>query len=166
MHIRDATPADIPAVVGLINSAFQVEQFFIREVRTTEEECARHLAEEGTTILVAAATDSPGEPIAGTVLVRIQGTRGYFGMLAIAPNRQRRGVGRRLIGAAEDLARTRGCTVMEIRVVDLRTELPPLYEALGYRVAGTAPFSEPGKLLHPAHFVLMSKSLDIGGPVG
>ncbi len=157
--IRDATSADLAAITRLINAAFEVEQFFITGPRTTEDECARHLAAEGTTILVATATDAPDDPILGTVVVRMQGARGYFGMLAIAPDRQGEGFGRRLIGAAEDLARRHGCTRMEIRVVDLRTELPPLYEALGYRVTGTAPFSEPATLRRPAHFLVMSKPL-------
>lgn len=159
MPIRDATSADLPAVVSLINAAFEVERFFIRGPRTTEDECARHLTAEGTTLLVATATDAPDEPILGTVVVRTQGTRGYFGMLAIDPDQRRRGVGRRLITAAEDLARHQGCTSMEIRVVDLRTELPPLYEAMGYRITGTAPFPEPDKLLQPARFLVMSKPL-------
>jgi len=149
----------VPAITRLINVAFQVERFFITGARTTEEECARHLDDEGTTLLVAEPTDSPGGPIVGTVLVRIQEAHGYFGMLAIAPDQQRRGVGRTLIEAAEALARQHGCTAMEIRVVDLRTELPPLYEALGYRMSGTAPFPETDQLLQPARFLLMSKPL-------
>ncbi len=164
MIVRPATPGDVPAIARLINAAFRVERFFVTGPRITEEECARDLTEEGTTILVATATHPRGEDIVGTVVVRVEGTHGYFGMLAIAPDRQGRGVGRRLIGAAEDLARGRGCITMEIRVVDLRTELPPFYEALGYRITGTAPFSEPGKLLQPALFLLMSKPLGTGAP--
>ncbi len=162
MIVRPATPGDVPAITRLINVAFRVEQFFVTGPRITEEECARDLAEEGTTILVATATHPRGEEFVGTVVVRIRGTRGYFGLLATAPDRQGQGVGRRLIGAAEDLARERGCTTMEIRVVDLRTELVPFYEALGYRITGTAPFSEPGKLLRPALFLLMSRPLGTG----
>lgn len=159
MIVRPATTGDVPAIVRLINTAFQVEQFFVRGVRTTEEECARHLTAEGSTILVAESATASGGPIVGTVVIRIQGTRGYFGMLSIAPDRQGQGFGRKLIDAAEDWARQGGCTTMEIRVVDLRRELPPLYEALGYRITGTAPFSEPDKLLQPARFLIMSKLL-------
>lgn len=159
MIVRPATPGDVPAIVRLINTAFQVEQFFVTGVRTTEEECAQYLATEDTAILVAESANASGGPIVGTVVVRIQGTCGYFGMLSIAPDRQGQGFGRRLIDAVEDRARQGGCTTMEIRVVDLRRELPPLYEALGYRITGTAPFSEPDKLLQPAHFIIMSKLL-------
>ena len=64
--------------------------------------------------------------------MEVRGTRGYFGMLAVDPSRQSSGVGRRLVELAEQYARDHGCSVMDIRVVNLRTELQPFYRKLGY----------------------------------
>jgi ribosomal protein S18 acetylase RimI-like enzyme len=60
------------------------------------------------------------------VYVELRGDRGYFGMLSVDPSRQGRGVGRRLIDRGR-YARANGCTAMDIRVVNLRTSLPPFY---------------------------------------
>ena len=68
-------------------------------------------------------------------------------------------MGRRLIEAAEDYARASGCTAMDIRVVNLRTELPPFYKKLGYTETGDVePASDP-RALQPFCFVRMSKPL-------
>jgi hypothetical protein len=49
---------------------------------------------------------------------------------------------------------------MDITVVDVRTELPPLYKKYGYRVTGTAPFpAEQMPVRMPCSFVIMSKPL-------
>ena len=67
--------------------------------------------------------------------------------------------GRVLVAAAEDMARAHECRYMDIKVVNLRTELPPRYEKLGYTHAGTEPWPAgvPSKL--PCHFLLMEKAL-------
>ena len=57
--------------------------------------------------------------------------RAYFGMLAVAPAAQGRGLGRALIEAAEAHARREGAGAMDIRVVSLRTELFPFYRRFG-----------------------------------
>ena len=82
----------------------------------------------------------------------------YFGMLAVDPARQGQGLGRALVDAAEDYARTAGCRDMDIRVVNLRAELPPFYRKLGYREIGTEPGSDP-RQIKPFHFVTMSKPI-------
>jgi hypothetical protein len=48
---------------------------------------------------------------------------------------------------------------MDLRIVNLREELPPFYRRLGYVETGTAPFPEEIKSKLPCHFVLMSKPL-------
>jgi hypothetical protein len=48
---------------------------------------------------------------------------------------------------------------MDLSVVNLRTELLPWYERLGYAVCGTEPFADTHKLKQPAHFVLMTRAL-------
>ena len=160
MNLRFATEADIPALVTLINTAFQVEKFFKIGERTDEADLAAHL-ESGRFLLLE---DEAG--IAGSVYIEIRpaGTggqaRGYFGMLSVDPARQRGGIGRRLIAAAEEFCREQGCHFMEITIVNLRTELPPLYEKFGYRITGEAPFpSDQMPVSQPCSFLLMEKEL-------
>ena len=62
----------------------------------------------------------------------MNGRAGYFGMLSIDPAWQRRGLGARLIGEAEEFCRTAGCREMELQVVNLREELPPYYRRFGF----------------------------------
>ena len=90
--------------------------------------------------------------------VSVSGERGYFGMLAVAPDHRGRGFGHALIQAAEDHARAAGCRVMDIKVVNLRAELFAFYERLGYRVVGTEPY-EHRPVLQPCHFVRLEKQL-------
>lgn len=66
--------------------------------------------------------------------------RGYFGLLAVDPARQRSGAGARLIAAAEEYCRSAGRHFMDLTLVNLRTELPPYYRRFGYVENGTLPF--------------------------
>jgi len=95
-----------------------------------------------------------------TVYVEVRGERGYFGLLSVEPALQGRGLGRLLVDAAEAQCRAVGCTAMDIRVVDVRAELPPFYRRLGYRETGSEPFSEDGAAKMPCRFIVMSKALD------
>ena len=154
MGFRFATEADTEALIPLINAAFQVEKFFKVGERTDAAEISAHL-KSGRFLLLE---DEAG--IAGSVYIEVNGDRGYFGMLAVDPARQRSGIGRRLIVAAEEFCREQGCRFMDITIVNLRTELPPLYEKFGYRITGSAPFpSDQMPVKMPCSFVLMEKEL-------
>ncbi len=52
-----------------------------------------------------------------------------------------------------------GCRFVDLRVVNLRQELPRFYQKLGYAQSGTEPFPEDTATLLPCHFLIMSKSL-------
>ena len=154
--VRVATHADIPALVRLINAAYQVEQFFIDGERTTDRDIRTRIETPGARFLVI---DGAERELAAAILVEIRGERGYFGMLSVDPGRQKEGLGRLLVREAEARCAAAGCRVMDIVVVSLRSELPPYYERLGYRTSGTQPFHSPEKLKQLAHLVLMSKPL-------
>jgi ribosomal protein S18 acetylase RimI-like enzyme len=58
-------------------------------------------------------------------------------MLSVSPELQGGGLGRTLIAAAEDHARTDwGATAMEMTVIERRAELIAWYERVGYRRTG------------------------------
>ena len=154
---REATPADVAELVRVINLAYRVEDFFIHGDRTDAADIERRLASQDAGFLVIDA-DASGR-LAAAVYVELRGPVGYFGLLSVDPAWQRRGMARRLVEAVERSCRDRGCREAEIDVVDLRTELPPFYAALGYHVVGTAPFKDAHKLKLPAQMVVMRKSL-------
>lgn len=153
--IRVANDRDVPALVRVINAAYRVEEFFVDGDRTDEAEVRERLG-RGRFL----ALDGDDGALAACVWVELRGERGYFGMLSVDPARQGRGLGRRLVGAAEEACRLAGCVAMDIVVVNLREELPPFYNRLGYVEAGTRPYPDRTKL--PCHFILMSKPLVTG----
>jgi len=152
--VNIASPEDVIDLLPIINAAYEVEKFFVEGDRT-DEATIRRMMSAGAFLT---ATDESGR-LAGCVYVQLRGDRGYFGMLSVDPSSQGRGLGRRLVDAAEDYARTNGCIAMDIRVVNLRTELLPFCRKLGYLGTGAVePASDP-RALQPFYFVRMSKQL-------
>src|ERR1700744_5083054 len=97
----------------------------------------------------------------GCVYLELRGERAYLGLLSTNPARQRAGIGTRLTTAAEEFARESGCRYMDLRVVNLREELPPIYQKFGYVVTGTEEVDVEivQHFTQPAHFIVMSKKL-------
>lgn len=154
INYRDAIEADAEALVGVINRAFAVELKFFSTERIDLAETLDHM-QKGEFLLA----EEEGR-IAGCVYVELVGdSRCYFGLLSVEPDAQGRGLGRKLIEDAEDFARANGCPVMEIRVLNLRTELPPLYDKLGYKFAREQHIPQKGSARQPYHFIIMEKPL-------
>lgn len=161
---RLATLQDTAHLARIINEAFVVEAFFKIGDRTRADEIAALMNAGGEFLVLDDAEPGTGigtgtGTIAGCVYLTHTGDRGYFGMLSIAPARQRQGLGRQLIAAVEARARERGCRDMDIHIVNLREELPGYYRRLGYVENGTLPFSDPDKATRPCFFIVMSKPL-------
>ena len=158
---RPATADDAPAIVRVVNRAYRVEDFFVTGDRTTGDDVRARMATPGGCFLVVdddAAGADPGA-LAAAVYVKLRGTRGYLGMLAVDPERQRRGLGRALVAAAEARCRAAGCRFLDIDVVNVRRELPAFYASLGFAPYDLAPFPEPARLRREAWVVLMTKPL-------
>ena len=155
MVIRAATEADLDPILTLINTAFEVENFFKNQPRLSPEDLTRHF-KEGTFLLA----EEEGR-IAGCVYVKRTGDRAYFGLLSVDPARQKSGVGRRLVAAAEEFARETGARFMDLKLIHLRAELPGIYEKMGYRLTGTEPYpaERAHMLTQPVHFLNMTKEL-------
>jgi len=100
-----------------------------------------------------------GEGLIGCVYTELRGERGYFGLLAVEPRRQRSGIGSRLIAAAEEYCRSAGCRFMDLTFVNVRQELPGYYQRFGYSENGTLPFPADQVTKIPVHLVRMSKPL-------
>lgn len=153
--IRIAATGDIPAMAAVINAAFGIEGFL--EGERTNQAQLTEMMEKGIFLL---GYDNAHKLIA-SVYVEIRRDRGYFGMLAVDPAHQGKGIGRAMVEAAEGYCRKQGCTFMDLTVLSLRPELPPLYRKLGYMEAGTEEFrpSRPLKNGMECHCIVMSKKL-------
>ena len=154
IKIRWAGEGDVAAVVRLINLAFRAAESFFVEGDRISAETLRTMLETGKFLL---AEDSDG--LVGCIFVELRGERAYFGLLAVDPERQHGGLGRRLIVEVENYARAAGCRAMDLRIVNVRAELAPFYRRLGYVETGTEPFPAEVKAKLQCHFVLMSKAL-------
>jgi GNAT superfamily N-acetyltransferase len=78
--------------------------------------------------------------IVASVYVEVRSTRGSLGMLALDPAEQGEGRRRAMVRAAEDYCRTKACSVLDLLVINLRTDLPPFYRRLAYQEVGTEEF--------------------------
>jgi predicted N-acetyltransferase YhbS len=154
LPLRPATAADAPRIAALVNAAFAVERFFVEGDRTSAAEIASMMG-RGSFLL---AEDE--DRLVGCVYVEPRGESAYLGLLSVDPARQAKGLGRWLVGAAEEHGRRAGARRMEMLIVNLRTELPPFYRRLGYAESGSAPFPDNGRATQPCHFIRMSKPLD------
>ena len=148
MDIRRAGPGDAEYLVGLINLAFQVEKFFIAGDRIDLSQL-RELQSKGEFLMTEG----------GCVYIEPRGERCYLGLLSVDPARQGGGLGRKLMRAAEQRAKDLGCAFMDLRVVNLRTELPAFYQRMGYTPDGTSEFPPDIATLQPCHFLHMSRPL-------
>ena len=151
--MRAAEPADASAIARLVNAAFRPERFFTDADRTDPERVGALLQKGKFLLLVEDGV------LAGCVYVELRGERGYFGLLAVDPQRQRSGIGVRLIAAAEQHCRSAGCRFMDLTFVNVRQELPAYYRQFGYVENGTLPFPADQVTTITVHLVQMSKPL-------
>jgi ribosomal protein S18 acetylase RimI-like enzyme len=154
MNIRTATVDDAPTLAGIINRAFIVEAFFKIGDRTSPEDVGA-LMRAGGSFLIA---EDDGRAL-GCAFVKTKSATGYFGMLSVDPGQQGMGLGRVLIDASEAYLRDRGCSHVEIEIVNLREELTPFYEKFGYRKTEERPFTSPERASQPCYFIVMTKAL-------
>jgi ribosomal protein S18 acetylase RimI-like enzyme len=147
VQFRYATSADCEAIVALVESAYRGEvsrQGWTTEAdllggqRTDAEEVAGILAEAEGRLLLAIE----GNQILGCVLMRREPDGIYLGMLAVRPGLQARGLGKHLLGEAEDRARREfGAKQARMTVIEQRRELIAWYQRRGYVDTGdTEPF--------------------------
>ena len=148
--IRTAGTADVSGIVALLNAAFAMERGFIDKDRTSTPEIESYMT-TGTFFVVDGA-----DGLESCMYLEQRGDRMYLGMIAVNPSRQGWGLGKQMLVAAERHAVALGCVALDIRIVNLRTELPPFYRALGFVDNGTEPLVEP-LLMKPAHFMRMTK---------
>jgi len=152
--VRLANADDTDGLVSLINAAFVVEKPLIDGDRIDAEKM-RELFGTGKFLIL----EADAQLVCCVYMEIKESRRGYLGLLAVDPNRQKRGLGRRMIEAAEKFLKDAGCEFAELRIVNARAELQPIYERLGYSVSGIAPIPDSIRLKIPSYFTVMSKDL-------
>lgn len=76
-------------------------------------------------------------------VVEAEARKCFVGSLCVHPTIQSQGLGKKLMSAAEDLAKESGCTKLCMKVLTKRAELIAWYEKLGFKYIGqNYPFPE------------------------
>ena len=114
--------ADIPALVALWEACGLTRPW-------NDPERDARLAIEGQTSALFGLRD--GDLLIGSVMAGLDGHRGWVYYLAVAPERRREGLGRRLMDAAEAWLRECGAPKLQLMVRTGNDEALGFYEALG-----------------------------------
>lgn len=147
--ITPATEHDVPALNKLVNSAYRgdeskkgwtTEADMLDGTRIDEAALRDLLTKKGTTVLKY----EEGNTLLGCVELRNEGQKLYLGMLSVNPNTQGKGIGKKMLEAAEVHAKKTGCPKITMTVIDGRTELIDWYVRHGYVLTGERkPFIVP-----------------------
>jgi ribosomal protein S18 acetylase RimI-like enzyme len=151
VRFRDATAADVPALVRLVTSAYRgessragwtTEADFLEGERIDPALLAADIARPRSRVrlVVGDGDGSTGEgdgPILACAHVAEVEGAGYFGMFAVDPRRQSRGTGAALLAECERIARDEWrLAAMRMTVIDLREALIAWYLRRGYHRTG------------------------------
>lgn len=127
IEIRPAAPGDIGALLRLEEVAFPGDRLTRRNFRH---------AVASTSILSLVAVRGPDLVGYGFVETRRRSRIARLSSLAVAPDATGQGIGRRLVEAAEDAARARGCDRIRLEVRADNARAIAIYRRAGYRDAG------------------------------
>jgi ribosomal protein S18 acetylase RimI-like enzyme len=142
LTFREATDADVDALVALIESAYRGDasragwttEADILEGQRTDPEGVLEVIKSPDSRLLTVERD--GEIVACCQLEH-RGTYAYFGMFAVRPTAQGGGLGKAVIAEAERQARDIwGAQEMHMTVISVRDDLIAWYERRGYRRTG------------------------------
>jgi ribosomal protein S18 acetylase RimI-like enzyme len=169
IHISTAKPADIESLTLLVNGAYRgegskkgwtTEADLLGGIRTSSDALEGMMAKPGANILVAR---DEFNSLLGCLYLQKEEDHAYLGMLTVAPDLQAKGIGSRLLKAAETFAIEMNCNYIEMKVIDVRHELIAWYHRKGYYTTGViVPFpNDPsfGIPKQPLQFAVLKKKL-------
>ncbi|MFF9497503.1 GNAT family N-acetyltransferase [Streptomyces flaveolus] len=139
---RDATAADVDALVALIESAYRGEssragwttEADILQGQRTDLEGVLEVVKSPDSRLLTVERDGA---VVACCQLEHRGRHAYFGMFAVSPALQGEGLGKTVIAEAERQAReVWGVTEMHMTVISVREDLIAWYERRGYRRTG------------------------------
>ena len=153
MHLIQALPADFPAVCALYQAVCAVmaqdasPQWVWGEypsealLHATLAAGSLYVLREGDKLLGAVTVDTRFDPEYAQVDWRFGVRPGAFHRLAVAPQAQGRGLGRRMIADVCDILRAQGCDALRIDTYSPNAAAQGLYAAIGMRRAGEIRFA-------------------------
>ncbi len=125
MEIRPFEPGDEEAVVSLWTECGLVVPW-----NDPSRDIQRKLQVQPELFLVACS----GGRITATVMAGYDGHRGWINYLAVLPEHQRRGIGRRMMDEAEGRLRAAGCPKVNLQVRRGNAEVIAFYRRIGFEV--------------------------------
>lgn len=137
LQLRPYQPADEAAVIALWRACD-----LVRPWNDPQRDIARKLHVNPEWFLVA----RQDARIVGTIMVGYEGHRGWINYLAVAPDQQRRGIGRALMTEAERLLRAAGYPKINLLVRRTNADVIAFYARLGF--AEDAAVSLGKRLVH------------------
>jgi len=153
IRFRDAGPADIEAIVALVDSAYRgeasragwtTEADLLGGQRTDAPAVADLVARPRSTIVLA---DDDSELVGCCHLEGLEGGVEYLGLFAVRPTLQGRGIGAAAVAEAGRRAAAEwGAECLRITVIAQRTDLIAWYRRLGFEPTGATepfPYGEP-----------------------
>jgi len=168
--ISIATVADIPAIEALLNSAYRgesskqgwtTEANLIAGERRTDAANLQQVMQQPGSVFLKYTIDKG--LLAGCVNLQQHGLKLYLGMFSVAPGMQGGGLGKKLLGAAEEYAHGIKSTSIYMSVISVRTELIDWYKRHGYAETGERKtFPEDGLTgthLQPLEFLILEKKM-------
>jgi ribosomal protein S18 acetylase RimI-like enzyme len=144
VSFRDATEADVSAIVALVESAYRGDasragwttEADLLDGQRTDPDAVREIIDSGASRMLLGITPD-GELLACCQLERRDNGVCYFGMFAVSPVLQGGGIGRGMLAEAERIAvQEWEARTMKMMVISQRQDLIAWYVRRGYQVTG------------------------------
>lgn len=143
MSLAVATEKDIPALVALMDNAYRGDNskqgwtseadLFIGEKRTDESTVTELMKKPGAVFLKYL---NDNNEIQACVYLKKKEHKVYLGMFSVLPNAQGKGIGKKILAAADEYAKEQQCSSIYMTVITVRKELIAWYEKNGYYKTG------------------------------
>ena len=136
IQFRLATDADVPALRILVNSAYQqLADLGLNFTGTYQNEDITRERMVNNDVYLAYAHDE----LVGTISLEVKTNKGdlpvlYLTQLAVAPKFKRQGLGRILLGLAEEKARDKAICRLQLDTAAPATHLVQLYLSQGFEI--------------------------------
>jgi len=155
--VRIAGPgfAQWHGLLALIQSSFAYMQGRINPPSSALGLSADGLAEQAKTETLIVALGENGA-VLGCAFCADQGDAVYIGKLAVSPDHQGQGLGRRLLEAAVNLARQQGCHKLRLQTRVELVENHQAFAAMGFEETGRsahAGFAQPTSITMEKHLL-------------
>ena len=129
VSFRAGGDRDVPAAVALINEAYLREAWLLPPPRTSIDDLREELLEPGASLLLVEIDGA----LAGCSRVIQRQDHTYFGLLAVLPAHQGRGLASLIVERIEESAGASGSKAVRLDCAK-QNNLVPLYESMGYMV--------------------------------